>query len=344
MRMKRKTPRLAQFASATALADVEQEQGQELDYAYNINLFNQTIANIQQGLDEGELSEEEAEELETNAVADLQERLGEDLGDEDEDEDEDEEADYSDGTDLATFAAATDFGTALLELGQAEGYQSVEDLVVDLADHLGVEDEIVLGLITGELTVDDFEDPEMVAHSIAEGFTPTSQDEGVYNQFMSLAFQESETTESPEAAQYSRYLLQRDQELNSLTAEFQSLQTEQALRDEMADLEREARFGVDNGWLPPVAYSLMFGDFESDRERIAAFSQVCESNGVDMATELYAMQKQLELFQRCGPLVRFGRVVDEPLPEHEQEEVNAVNGQASVYAKSISRQVLNLGE
>lgn len=334
----------ANFRGATASPQVEQEAPADEVYS----AFQEVLARIEQGFETGELSEEEADALEADALADYQAILAEELGietDEDEYDDEDEEdGDYAAGTDLATFSSGSQLGAAVLELGEVAGYETVEDLVFDLADVTGFDPEDLADLISGAASVEDFEDPELAAHTLANAF-PQSEDEAIYENLMQLAASEAGYEVDEDAGDdnvdYSRYRLEleRDSRLDRMEAEFAAAQEATAVQTELYELTREADLGFQEGWLPPTAYKAIIGEFELDTDRFAAFSTVCDANEVPAEVELYAMRKQLEVFRRCGPFVKFGAVVEEDLSPDELQELKQVKASTNAYAKRINQYV-----
>lgn len=335
-----KKNRYAQFRGAATA-----EPAAEIDLDQLYQGFEETLARIDEGLESGDIDEDEADELDAQALEDYQALLAEAMGVELEDEDyDDDEGDYGDGTDLATFSTSSQLGTAVLELGQSQGYETVEDLVGDLSEATGYDAEDLAALITGQASLDDFEDPELTAHTLAQAFEVTAGDDDAYDGFMNIAAEESgyEIDDSgDDEVDYSRYRLdlERDRKIDTLEAQFTAAQEENAISQTLMELTREADLGYEEGWLPPAAYKAIVGEFEMDTDRFAAFSAVCDSNEVDPATELYAMQKQLEVFKRCGPFVKFGATVEEDLSPDEAEALQSVQASAKAYAKAVNAAV-----
>jgi hypothetical protein len=315
--MKLEKDNMAYFSTA-----VEEElEMDELDYEYD--LFRRTVANIEAAVEAGLKDPEEGEALVAQAHQEFMIRSGQELGYDYEEEEEDAEYSAYDG--LAEFEVGNDFGAAVLELA-AEEYEDPADAIVDIAEHTGLAVEDVVGLLEGR-----YVPTEELAHAIAQVFTITSSDDDFYEGFMSIAdevrgdeeeYDEDEVDEEDDEANY------RIAQLEDQVAEFQA-QTE--VTNQLQQLERYAAQGVQEGWLPPVAREAVMSNFETDSDRLAAFSQVCDSNRVDVATELYATQKILETFEKCGPFARFSSVLEgEKLPqpgskEAEQEQQALLN-------------------
>ena len=330
----------ANFRGATAAPEIT------LESAYQA--FEETLERIEEGHQAGELDDETADALDEQALADYQAILAEQLGVEIDDEG-DEDADYAYGTDLVTFSSGSQLGATLLELGQTEGYETIEDLVEDLSGVTGFDPDDLADLLTGAATVDDFDDPELAAHTLAQAFSITAEDDNAYENFMDLAASEAgfdvegddgdgEEDGEVDSVDYSRYKLdlERDRRVNHLEAQFSAAQENSILIGRLMELTREADLGFQEGWLPPTAHRAIVGEFSGDGDRFAAFSNVCNENQVDAETELYAMEKQLEVFQRCGPFVKFGASVEEELSPDEAAMLGAAKASAAAYAKQVN--------
>jgi hypothetical protein len=315
----RKKGRRANFDSEAVTVESEVE--------YLNRLLKEAADRIDAAYEAGNLTEAQAEELEVQAEEDYEERIqaleeayaaGEI---ESEAQGEEEDADYADGTTLATFASATATrtGQALLELGAERGYEYVEDLVEDLADYTGLSDEDITGLLTGEYVPDD-----ELAQTLAQGF---EVDDETADEFYALVEEDlgSLGGEGEGDANYSAYAAEVE-ELRSQVAEFQ---TTSAVNGALLDLERRARQGVDEGWLPPIAKEAILGNFELAEDRVASFSQLCVVNKTTPEVELYAIEKQLAVFEAMGPIYgNFNAMVKEPLTEAEFRKGEEVSTQA----------------
>lgn len=334
-------PDTAEFESATL--EREEVEVDEADILYDN--FRQVIDNINwaESLDPRDanyLDEETAEELRQQALADYQYRLMGEMGYEL--DDEEEEAEYSSSDLLATFSTSNGFGQALLEL-VAEEYEDPEEGLGLILEHTGLSEEQLVDLIEGNAYPD-----EDLASAIAECFETTSVDEDAYNGLMYLAEEASadvdddlEDSEEEDAA-YSAYqaeLIRLRQEKDQLEAEFKQAQTVSAINENLADIQRRANDGVRDGWLPPVAQKILISNFNSDTDRIAAFSQMCEGNSVDPETQLFAMNYVLEIFSRCGQYGMFSQIAEVPLTEAEfqkhQEEDEAVEAAYKMFRQSM---------
>ena len=88
--------------------------------------------------------------------------------------------------------------------------------------------------------------------------------------------------------------------------------------------------------MPPIAAETLIGNFSLDSDRMAAFSTVCARNAVDPATELYAMEKALEIFERM-PAIEFGYYAEDEYSDEEIEEEEDLDNIAANYVKNLRK-------
>lgn len=234
-------------------------------------------------------------EFRVQAAEDLQERLLAEQGiDLDEYEGEDEEYDDEDAVLIEDFIGerlvGNRFGGAILELASAAGYETVDDIVIDLANATDNTPDSIYGLVTGEykpsydfavVTAHLFELDEDTALDLVSAAVEAGGievDEGDY--------EDTEEYDDEEDAEYSS--------LNARIAEFE---TKELIRDSLATLEARAKESM-----PPAAIRVLFGtgNFNTESDRVAAFSKMANLEGVDIATELYAISKTIEVFENLG--------------------------------------------
>ncbi len=82
------------------------------------------------------------------------------------------------------------------------------------------------------------------------------------------------------------------------------------------------------------------GSFDRESDRVAAFSQVCASNGVDVDSELYALERVIATFQRCfegSPIAMFGSQIEDAISP--QEEMH----DEDVWAQAQANHALRMG-
>jgi hypothetical protein len=203
--------------------------------------------------------------------------------------DEFEEAQFSEyePEQTAEFSAGNPLGATLLELGDELGYEDAEEYLMDLSDELGLDPEETFALITT-----DEEPDEQLSYDVYDALglldEETEEIEEIEDEY------EDEVEEEP--ASYSAY----DPRVDQLESELAEFQAANALKDVLHKLDNQAQSLIEAGDLPPVAYDILFGAFDTEDDRVAAFSQVAESNGNNLNEELVKIQGALELFERMG--------------------------------------------
>lgn len=261
-----------------------------------LKLYQELIANLDRAESAGikQYQGRPIAEFRTRAAEDLRQRLLAEQGIEpdEEDYDDEEEGDDEDTVLIEDFISeglvGNRFGGAILELAETAGYETVDDIVIDLATSTGNTVQDTLGLLTGE-TVPD----ESLAVLTANLF---ELDEDTATDLLSAAYEaggievdeddDEEYEDEDEDANYSA--------LNARIAEFE---TKEVIRDSLANLEIRAKESM-----PPAAIRVLFGtgNFNTESDRIAAFSKMASLEGVDVATELYAISKTIEVFENLG--------------------------------------------
>lgn len=289
-----------------------------------------TIQDINAGEEEGTLSYEEAEELRAQAYDEYEQILG---LEEDGEDGEDEE--YSRGGDTANFfrgSSASGIGQALMELIH-EDYGDLEEGIAALCEVTGYDEESIAGILVGEYIPD-----QNLVLELAEAFDST-QDEEVLAGMLALAEEDaSEEGEDDDyeddgndevLENYARAIQDKDFRLQQLEAEFTEAKIQQEVAGRLNELNRLADAGFQQGWLPPVVHRELLGGFEDRNDQLAAFSSVCDANGSDIDVELYAMQRTLEMFQKCQGAINFSSFAyDAPLTPSEEAEESTIQAQA----------------
>lgn len=266
-----------------------QEQAEISPVQYYSTLYEELIENIDNAVEAGIMDEETARAHKAQAIIDLNEKLLETEGI----DEEDLQAVYGDleysspDDNTANFSVGNRFGAALLELGEAAGYEDLDSLVSDIAEVTQNSEEDIAGLITGDTEPDD----ELAIYlakcfQLNDAVTLDLRLAAMEARGESLDDDDSEEEEDEEA-EYSEV-----KQLQNRIAEFE--QTQQ-IRDALSELELKAK-----AVMPPSALRVMFGDFQLESDRVAAFSQTAELNQVTPEVELYAMQKAIELFEKAG--------------------------------------------
>lgn len=241
-----------------------------------LNAYNYQLEKINQDESAGLISDEQAAEFRELLMSELEEAQ---FGTQETDEQ------------VAEFSAGNSLGATLLELGDELGYEDAEEYLMDLSDELGLDPEETFALIT----IDE-EPDESLSYDVLSALGLVEDEEEYDEDEIEDEVYEEEEVYDEEPASYSAYDPRVD-ELESQIAEFQA---SNALKDVLHKLDNKAQNLIEAGDLPPVAYDILFGSFDTEDDRIAAFSQVAESNGNNLNEELVKIQGALELFERMG--------------------------------------------
>lgn len=254
------------------------------------------------------------------------------------------------------------YGQALLALIQDE-YETVDDGLFTIASVLQeqgyeVDDEDIVAIIE-DTQVEDLE--QETFDLIASVFDQTA-DEDVYNGLLATAMDasglldldaeladdddeeyeyEDETVEE-EVGTYSAsrsaqasFSAPVDPRVAQLEARLATVETFSVVKDRLANINTKAEFGVSEGWLPPIAKEALVANFNREEDMVASFSMLADKNGVDLDTQLHAMEFALELFKRCGNLVDFNQYVNEDIDPAEIQRTEYVDQAAKRSLQAI---------
>ena len=259
--------------------------------------------------------------------------------------------------------AGNRYGEALLALITDE-YETVDDGLYTIASvlqeqGLEVNDEDIVAIIeAGEIELEQEE-----FDLIASVFDQT-QDEDVYNGLLATAmdasgvidldaeleadeeeveYEEDEETVEENVGAYSAQRSRQasfsaasaDPRIAELEARLATVETFSVVKDRLANINAKAEFGVAEGWLPPVAKEALVANFSREEDMVASFSMLADKNGVDLDTQLHAMEFALELFKRCGNLVDFNQYVNEDVDPAEEARFSAVDAAAKRSLQAI---------
>ena len=248
--------------------------------------------------------------------------------------------------------AGTQYSRALLALIEEE-YETLDDGIYTLADALGVSDEEFVGFLQS----DDIELSQEQFDAIADEFDALDADD-VYTGLLGIAMdstgdidldavledEDDEYEYEDELEPVGSYSASRrgmanfsstvDPRVAELEARLTTVETFSAVRDRLANITAKADFGVQEGWLPPVARQALVANFSREDDMVAEFSKLASANGVDMDAQIHAMDFALELFERCGNLVDFNQYV--------QPELDPIEVQRSTHLDTSARDSLRL--
>lgn len=293
---------------------------------YHNQLFADLVENLQNAVAAGVMLKDEYKQHMTQAYLDLQERIAAELEIDEEDiYDVVGEAAYSTGDEVAEFSVGSEYGAALLELGEAAGYDDIEEYLIDLSDALECNPDVLLGIIEGEIAPTD-----NLSLALSEVL---GLNEATENQLLVMGI-ESRGEDINDYLDTNEELDEEDQEADYATyqnREFAEFKRNTEIKEALADVAERAYALVEAGKMTPFAVQSLLGNFSAN-ERIAAFSTVCAENEVDPATQLYAMNTVLEIFDRM-PAMEMGFFAEEVLDEEELDEEADLSSIAANYIK-----------
>jgi hypothetical protein len=361
-----------------------QKRKERLGFSLNNNLINfmemtslsieelqaaldATLAQIDDDLAQGLLTEEEAAQLEQDALEEF-DAMEEELAAE---EGVDEEGDYSvyNGV-LANFSAGTDLGGAVMEYIVAADPEDPEATIADLAWNLGLVDEEgyeldeeeaiagLIGIMSGEVAPDEsliegiadyfeLEDDEVEEmYELAEAELVDGEYGDEYDDEYDPEYEEG--YDDPNTAVLEDEIEQLEGELDEvgglaeeafsrvadMEANFALAQEQQDIAREFESLEREAYALVESGQMPPAIFDEHYGNFESREDQLAAFSQVCDSRHVDPETELYRLDGLNETYSGMEPNINFSQMSYSEPNTADYEQDDALIAQAARNVRS----------
>jgi hypothetical protein len=259
--------------------------------------------------------------------------------------------------------AGNKYGEALLALIQDE-YETVDDGLFTIAAVLQEEgyevtDEDIVAIIEDS----EIEDLEQETFNLIASVFDQTQDEDVYNGLLAVAmdasglidldqeladpededeYEEDEETVEENVGAYSAsrsrtasFSAPVDSRVAELEARLATVETFSVVKDRLANINAKAEFGVQEGWLPPIAKEALVANFNREEDMVASFSMLADKNGVDLDTQLHAMEFALELFKRCGRLVDFNQYVNEDIDPEEEARFSAMDAAAKRSLQAI---------
>ena len=246
------------------------------------------------------------------------------------------------------------YGQALLGLIQDE-YETVDDGLFTIASVLQsegyeVDDEDIVAIIEAEQI-----DIEQEEFDLIQSVFDQTQNEDVYNGLLATAMdasgvidlddeigedeEDEEIVEEEVAESVGAYSASRRNKANfsagvtdprvaELEARLATVETFSVVKDRLANINARCEFGVQEGWLPPIAKSAIVADFSREEDMVASFSKLASKNGVDLDSQLHAMEFTLEVFERCGNLVDFNQYTGVDVDPEEQAHFSRVRDTA----------------
>lgn len=333
-----------------------------------LDVYLVTEQKIYEALDTGELNNEEAEEVLTEAIVELAdayqitpeqaldelESLEQEIEEYDE---EDEEAYYSHYNNRAEFNQGLTFGNVLAELA-ANQYGDLETAVEEIAYSTGQDIDDIIDILEGQALPD-----ADLTEQLADVLDATANDE-VYVGFLRLAANErdeelediydleedeeeyvdEDVTEAQLAAAYAAEVD------NKLT----NFQQEQAITKTLNQLITKANYLLENGAMYPVEYEILFSQVDSstgesvdiadfsEEDKLNAFVDLSIANGFSDATDQFkAIDLFLSVCEKRGAILPMGKFSSEVEKENKlanfnQNEKEFYNAQAKTILKNLN--------
>jgi hypothetical protein len=210
-----------------------------------------------------------------------------------------------------------DYDAGISALMETTGL-SEEEVVAIVQGDVIVEDEGLLTGIIGAFPDADDEDIEVIVN-VASGVDEADRadlidmidsDEAQDPMYQEEPEQPMEQEPVAAGAEYAAYALQQAQfaaqQAQEIQARWANFEAVNYLTNELRQLDNMASQAVSANSLPPSYKALLIGNFASDdNARIGRFCQMAESNGVDVATMLFATKYALGLLTDASEFVEF---------------------------------------
>jgi hypothetical protein len=334
-----------------------------------------TLDEINNEYEQGMLTEEEAAELEENAYEEFED-LSQEL--DDEEYDDGSELEYAYNGTLANFSAGSALGEAIMSHVVASDPEDPESTIADLAYNLGLVDEdgyeldeeeavaAVLELMSGEaipdesiverladyLDLDDEETDEIYDLAVQEivdaGYYPDDEyedeDEFYYDDANHVDVVEELEDEiedlEGELEEVGDLAEEAFSRVADMEANFAYAQEQNNIAREFEILERDAYALVESGQMPPAIFEDNYGSFSNRDDQMAAFSQVCHSQGVDAETELYRLEGLNDTYSEMEPSINFSQMSYADGSYDDYEADDAIVAQA---ARNVRNRIANNG-
>lgn len=258
------------------------------------------------------------------------------------------QGEYEDLMEFSTAVAENPFGSELLRLAEAN-YDSVEDAIEDISTGLQkagfeADEDIVLGLMTGEMlpTEDllitlselcnsDTEYNRLInsaeaSYDIAEALLDAIEDGEIEIDENDLIVDEDEDEDDEDYETVPRYEYDEDEDeldeeqFSRYAEAVEALTEKEYVTEALKSLSSQAEDLVEGGYMPPIAFSLLFGDEED--VSYAEFSRACDKEDTDPDNRLDNIAFTLSVFKAMGPAFEFTSATEEDEFEFSQDEID----------------------
>lgn len=272
------------------------------------DIYDNTLAAIQSDLDNRYITKNEAKRLQREAKAEFTAAVAEKYD-----------------TEEDTYEPVGRMAEYLLGEAERAGYDLYDDsdfqsFVNQVSQSLAITPQDVVGIFSGEITDDVIsEHLESLDEDESDDEDEMFTEEEIENMSdEEIAELEAELSELVDLSDYDEALDaideddEEDEELEELKEaafsakrELAEFQARQEISSVISQQQKAAYKLVESGDLPPVVYFSLFpcdedGEELPADETLATFSQYVDQQQVDIATELYAIDKVLAIFSQLG--------------------------------------------
>lgn len=223
-------------------------------------------------------------------------------------------------------------------------FSSIDDGITEVSKRTGIDSRRFLSFIRGEAVPEKFEAAKLVKSlSVLKDDTKASfgflqlcdqhlaefsasatieeSKEMTQTQELKVEQMEAPVVESATTDDMNKELEELRRQVEEYKAALEAKEREIKERQEqeqlLANLDRRASDGVQQGWLPPVVYKELFDDLNQ-----AKFSATCQEKQIDPYVEMYAIHYFLELMEKFGKsnTALFSSTEPEPIEEASDEK------------------------
>lgn len=244
---------------------------------------------------------------------------------------------------FSTAVAEAPFAAELLRQLE-DRYDDIDTAIYDLTDGLielgfEIDEEDVVALLTGEAGPTD-----ELLDVLADNFYEEGEEADLERLYESAILDEELNDEPDEEdEEYEEYDDEDDYEdeddmeteelyyddeyeydeepaqFSSYFAAVEEMAERQNIQDGLEYLMGRAADMVENGTIPPVAFSIMFGE-NGGSNQLMQFSAVCEERQITTDEHLAALEYSLDVLAALGGMMNFSQYVDEDPEEYYSDE------------------------
>ena len=253
--------------------------------------------------------------------------------------------------------AVNPFGSELVRIS-SDIYDDIDEAIEQLAIGLNqrgfdVDEDTIYGFMSGELlptedvleafadlcvdedgVLDEGEFSRLVssaqsAHDLAADFYEASMEEEYEDEDDDEEYYEEDEEYEEEEYEDEDYT---DPQVQALQSQLDALTTREVETAELDSLVQYGRDLQEDGILPPIAFSLLFGDpSEGISSKYAEFSTQCEEKEIPNALQLDRINYTLSVFEQIGPIMNFSSMAPEQYEEADRYADADVDATVAAY-------------